>query len=42
MTGHDDVCKDFRRRFRSLKIIGPVEYLKSVESEESNGEIAQQ
>jgi predicted nucleic acid-binding protein len=42
MTGYTDECKDFRRRFRSLRIIGPVEFLKSVEPEESNGEIAQQ
>jgi len=42
MTGYTDECKDFRRRFRSLKTIGPVEFLKSVEPEESNGGIAQQ
>ena len=42
MTGYTDECKDFRRRFRSVKIIRPVEFLKSVEPEESNGEIAQQ
>ena len=41
MTGYTDECKDFRRRFRSLKIVGPVEFLKAVEPEESNGEIAQ-
>lgn len=28
MTGHTDECKDFRRRFRPLKIIDPVEFLK--------------
>jgi uncharacterized protein len=41
MTGHTDECKDFRRRFRSLKVIGPVEFLKSVELEESNDRIDQ-
>jgi putative PIN family toxin of toxin-antitoxin system len=41
-TGYTDECKDFRRRFRSLRIIGPVEFLKSVGPAESNGEIAQQ
>lgn len=35
MTGHGDECKDFRRRFSSLKVIGPVELLKLVELEES-------
>ena len=30
MTGHTDECKDFRRRFRSLKIIEPAEFLKTV------------
>jgi putative PIN family toxin of toxin-antitoxin system len=42
MTGYTDECKDFRRRFRLLRIIGPVELLKSVGPKESNGEIAQQ
>jgi putative PIN family toxin of toxin-antitoxin system len=27
MTGYADECKDFRRRFRSLRIIEPVEFL---------------
>ncbi|MEW6212624.1 MAG: putative toxin-antitoxin system toxin component, PIN family [Acidobacteriota bacterium] len=31
MTGHDDECKDFRRRFRHLKVIEPVEFLKTVD-----------
>jgi hypothetical protein len=30
-------CENFRRRFRSLRITGPVEFLKSVEPKESNG-----
>lgn len=42
MTGHTDECKEFRRRFRSLKIIGPVEFLNSVEPEESNEQIDQE
>jgi len=35
MTGNGDECKDFRRRFGSIKVMGPVEFLKSVELEES-------
>lgn len=27
MTGYTDECKDFRRRFRGLKIVNPVEFL---------------
>lgn len=27
MTGFSDECKDFRRRFRKLKIVNPVEFL---------------
>jgi predicted nucleic acid-binding protein len=27
MTGYTDECKDFRRRFRKLKIVNPVEFL---------------
>jgi predicted nucleic acid-binding protein len=27
MTGYTDECKDFRRRFRRLKILDPVEFL---------------
>lgn len=30
MTGYTDECKDFRRRFRSLKIINPIEFLEIV------------
>lgn len=33
MTGHTDECKDFRRRFRPLKVIEPAEFLKVVSSE---------
>lgn len=31
MTGFSDECKDFRRRFRKLKIVNPVEFLLIVE-----------
>ncbi|HSK70225.1 MAG TPA: putative toxin-antitoxin system toxin component, PIN family [Pyrinomonadaceae bacterium] len=31
MTGYTDECKDFRRRFRGLKIVDPVEFLAMVE-----------
>ncbi|MEJ7698579.1 MAG: putative toxin-antitoxin system toxin component, PIN family [Pyrinomonadaceae bacterium] len=31
MTDYTDECKDFRRRFRGLKIVNPVEFLKSIE-----------
>lgn len=31
MIGHTDECKDFRRRFRPLKVIDPVEFLKVIE-----------
>ena len=36
MTGETDECKDFRRRFRQLKIIEPVEFLKMVMPEEAD------
>jgi len=36
MTGETDECKDFRRRFRQLKIIEPVEFLKMVLPKEAN------
>ena len=34
MTGHTEECKDFRRRFRPLKVIDPVEFLREIESSE--------
>ena len=34
MTGVADECKDFRRRFMLLKIIEPVEFLKTITPEE--------
>ena len=36
MTGHANECKEFRQRFRSLKIIEPVEFLKLIEESEGN------
>jgi len=30
MTGHDDSCKEFRHRFRSLTVIEPISFLKEV------------
>ena len=32
MTGYTAECKDFRRRFRGLKIVNPVEFLELVEN----------
>lgn len=34
MTGHADECKEFRQRFRPLKVIEPGELLKVVEKKE--------
>lgn len=34
-TGYTDECKDFRRRFKSLKIVTPEEFLERVALEES-------
>lgn len=42
MTGYTDECKDFRRRFRSLRVIGPVEFLRTIELEESSQQIDQE
>jgi putative PIN family toxin of toxin-antitoxin system len=36
MTGHTDECKEFRQRFRSLRIVEPVEFLKLVEKREGS------
>ena len=36
MTGDTDECKDFRSRFMLLKIIEPVEFLKTVVPEEKS------
>lgn len=40
MTGHDDSCKEFRQRFRSLTVIEPVEFLKEVRRYEAEVEPA--
>lgn len=34
MTGHSDECKEFRQRFRTLRVIEPVEFLKLLEESE--------
>jgi uncharacterized protein len=31
MTGHTDECKEFRQRFRSLRVVEPSEFLKLLE-----------
>ncbi|MDQ3255092.1 MAG: putative toxin-antitoxin system toxin component, PIN family [Acidobacteriota bacterium] len=36
MTGYSDECKEFRQRFRSLKVVEPIEFLKLLEESESN------
>ena len=38
MTGHTEECKDFRRRFRPLKVIDPVGFLREVERATSSEE----
>jgi putative PIN family toxin of toxin-antitoxin system len=35
MTGYADECKEFRQRFRSLKVVEPVAFLKLLEESES-------
>jgi putative PIN family toxin of toxin-antitoxin system len=35
MTGYTDECKEFRQRFRSLRVVEPVEFLKLIEESES-------
>ena len=36
MTNYTDECKDFRRRFRRLKIVNPVDFLAIVEKNVSS------
>jgi predicted nucleic acid-binding protein len=31
MTGHTNECKEFRRRFRPLKVLDPIDFLREVE-----------
>lgn len=38
MTGHADECKEFRQRFRPLRVIEPAEFLKLLEAGERAGE----
>jgi putative PIN family toxin of toxin-antitoxin system len=35
MTGYTDECKEFRQRFRPLKVIEPVAFLKEIEKSKS-------
>ncbi len=35
MTGYNNECKEFRQRFRSLKVVEPIEFLKLLEKSES-------
>lgn len=35
MTGHTDECKEFRQRFRSLRVLEPAEFLKWIEERDS-------
>ena len=35
MTGYTDECKEFRQRFRSLRVVEPEEFLKSFEENQS-------
>jgi len=35
MTGYTDECKDFRRRFRPLKVVEPLDFLKVMRKAES-------
>ncbi|MEP6924360.1 MAG: putative toxin-antitoxin system toxin component, PIN family, partial [Pyrinomonadaceae bacterium] len=37
MTGFTDECKDFRRRFRPLRVVEPLEFLKEIRKLESDG-----
>jgi putative PIN family toxin of toxin-antitoxin system len=34
MTGHTDECKEFRQRFRSLRVVEPAEFLRLIEEKE--------
>lgn len=38
MTGPTDECKEFRQRFRSLSVIGPIEFLKEVKRSQTAAE----
>jgi hypothetical protein len=34
MTGHTDECKEFRQRFRPLRVVEPAELLKLMKKKE--------
>lgn len=36
MTGHADECKEFRQRFRPLRVIEPAEFLRWIKREEGD------
>ncbi len=39
MTGHDDSCKEFRQRFRSLTVIEPIGFLKELRRRKTEVEL---
>jgi len=36
MTGHTSECKEFRRRFRPLKVLDPIDFLREIEKTRSD------
>jgi hypothetical protein len=40
MTNFTDETKDFRRRYRRLKILNPVEFLEEMRKLESEGSVS--
>ena len=36
MSGYTDECKEFRQRFKPLKVVEPLEFLRIVKSKESS------
>jgi putative PIN family toxin of toxin-antitoxin system len=38
MTGHTQECKEFRRRFRPLKVVDPITFLQEIEKKRSDRE----
>lgn len=40
MTGYTDECKKFRQRFRSLKIVEPLEFLKEMRNLENKRDLS--
>lgn len=37
MSGHTDDCKDFRQRFRNVKVVGPSEFLQAIRTKAEGG-----